>query len=149
MVTLLNSQVQKDRIHVVVCPESRCTACPSKSTTSYCTHFSSDVTGEGKILLVELERSLIHLLGSSGDALSYPPWYGGSWATVYIDSENLILLKWSIFIVERWNPFFQELISMKKSFGFIFDIGFNLTIFLPFIPLRNLSTVRFLVNKPA
>ncbi len=43
-----------------------------------------------KILLVESKRNLIHLSGSSVNVISQPPWYGGSWTTVYVDSIDVI-----------------------------------------------------------
>jgi type IV secretory pathway ATPase VirB11/archaellum biosynthesis ATPase len=38
------------------------------------------------VLIVEPSRNLIHLSENSVDSFSQPPWYNGSWTTVYVDS---------------------------------------------------------------
>ncbi len=90
MVTFLNSQTQKTGIHALLCPESRCKSCTSNTTSSNCEQLSATSSNGMKVLLVEPNRNLIHLSRDVADSFSQPPWYGGSWETVYIESIDVL-----------------------------------------------------------
>lgn len=80
----------KHLVTVVVCPKARCTECDyarPKPCRQLALNGSAD-DRKTKALVVEPEKSLVHLGGHDGRPVNGPPWQSEGWESVYIEDRG-------------------------------------------------------------
>ena len=79
-------------IHVIHCPSGRCEKCPErdKQGCQRLGHIKESGEGKSQILLVEIEKGILHFCRSSGLHQPEPSWRTEGWESVFVGTTSYL-----------------------------------------------------------